>query len=95
MIDKLSTIIFLIGILILTIPNIMLLSKKSGVDYKQLVTLNIYTVISVIIILFAWFLRETKAREQYDYNRALRTGYLAGGTVFVSYPDNVPGLGWI
>lgn len=95
MIDKLSTIIFLIGILILIIPNIMLLSKKSDVDYKQLVTLNIYTVISVIVIGIAWFLRERKAREQYDYNSALRTGQLVGGTVFASYPDNIPGLGWI
>ena len=95
MIDKLSTIIFLIGILILIIPNIMLLRKKSDVDYKQLVTLNIYTIISVIVIGIAWFLRERKVHEQYDYNRALITGQLVGGTVFASYPDNVPGLGWI
>lgn len=95
MIDKLSTIIFLIGIIILIVPNIMLLHKKSYIDYKQLITLNIYTVISTIVIGIAWFLREGKAREMYDYNRALRTGQLAGGTVFASYPDNVPGLGWI
>ena len=75
MIDKLSTIIFLIGILILIIPNIMLLRKKSDVDYKQLVTLNIYTIISVIVIGIAWFLRERKVPEHYDYNRALITVY--------------------
>jgi len=95
MIDKLSTIIFLIGILILMVPNIILLRKKSDIDYKQLTTLSIYTVISIIVIGIAWLLRERKAREQYDYNHALRTGQLAGGTVFASYPDNVPGLGWI
>ena len=95
MIDKLSTIIFLIGILILVIPNIMILRKKSDVEYKQLVSLNIYTIISVILIGIAWFLRERKAPEQYDYNHALRTGQLVGGAVFASYPDNVPGLGWI
>ena len=39
------------------------------------------------------FLKEEK--EKYDYNYALRTGKLIGGSVFASYPYNAPGLGWI
>ena len=95
MIDKISTIIFLIGILVLIVPNMILLHKKSKIDYNQLITLNIYAVFSIIVIGIAWLLRERNACEQYNYKYALKTGQLAGGTVYASYPDNVPGLGWI
>lgn len=37
--------------------------------------------------------------ENYDYDaenpNALRTGYQVAGTVYASYPGNVPGLGWV
>ena len=29
------------------------------------------------------------------YNSALVTGKLAGGTVYASYPEMTPGIGWI
>lgn len=95
MIDKLSTIIFLGGILILIVPNVILLRKKTDIKYTQLVTLSIYTVVSIFVLVFAWLWREKKAKEKYGYDYAIRSGQLVGGTVFASYPDNVPGLGWI
>lgn len=95
MIDKLSTTIFLVGILILIVPNVILLRKKTEIKYTQLVTLSIYTAVSIFALGFAWLWREKKAKEKYDYNYAIRSGQLVGGAVFASYPDNVPGLGWI
>ncbi len=45
--------------------------------------------------------KEKERFEEGEYNydqenpNALVTGYLAGGTVYASYPENSPGLGWI
>ena len=75
--------------MILSFTNTLLLHKK----YSQLVTLGIYIVF--LFLGFACIWREKKAKERYDYNNALITGKLVAGTVYASYPDNVPGLGWI
>lgn len=55
-----------------------------------------YLFLFITVILIGILL---KNKESYDYDRenpnALRTGYNVAGTVFASYPDNVPGLGWV
>ena len=60
MIDKLSTTIFLVGILILIVPNVILLRKKTEIKYTQLVTLSIYTVVFDIC---AWFCLVMERKE--------------------------------
>jgi hypothetical protein len=83
MVDKLSTGLFTIGILILII--------------NSSISSNIWSFISIILMVVAWILREVRENEGYvnAYDRARKTGYLVGGTVYASYPENVPGLGWI
>ena len=89
MFDKLSLIIFLSGLIILLVPIIM--SSRTKSSYKFVVGCNI---ISMSVLIIAWMLRENRT-EKYDYNNALVTGQLAGGTVYASYPEMTPGLGWI
>lgn len=88
MFDKLSFVLFLLGILVLLVQIFISSSVKSS---KSFVLSNISAMILLII---SWVIRD-KNMEKYDYNYALRTGKLAGGTVYASYPDMVPGLGWI
>lgn len=66
---------------------------------------NIYTkIILNLFLLFLIFLvvykyKKNKDRERYDYEKenpnALISGRVIGGTVYTSYPENSPGLGWI
>jgi hypothetical protein len=55
-----------------------------------------YLFVVIVAILLVYLYRN---RENYDYDaenpNALRTGYNVAGTVYASYPGNVPGLGWI
>lgn len=88
MFDKFSFVLFLLGILVLLVPIFISSSLKSS---KSFVLSNISAMILLII---SWVIRD-KNTEKYDYNYALRTGKLAGGTVYASCPDMVPGLGWI
>ncbi len=92
--QKYSTIIFIIGLLVLIFPYIFLLFKQEDLKYRQIVILSIILLVAIFISVFAWFLRE-REKEKYNYNYALQTGKLVGGTVFTSYPENTPGLGWI
>ena len=89
MFDKLSLIIFLSGLIILLVPIFM--SSRTKSSYNFVVGCNI---ISMSVLIIAWMLRENR-KETYDYNNALVTGQLAGGTVYASYPEMTPGLGWI
>ena len=56
----------------------------------------------VIIIMFILLSTTTvlnNSGEHYDYatdyNHAIRSGTLISGAVYASYPENVPGVGWI
>ena len=89
MFDKLSLSLFLLGLLFLLIPVFISSSLQS--NKKYIVGCNICAMVLLII---SRVIRE-KNKEKYDYNYALRTGKLAGGTVYASYPEMVPGLGWI
>jgi|TARA_Y100000389_G_scaffold46942_1_gene41994 hypothetical protein len=89
MFDKLSFVLFLLGILVLLVPVFISSSVKSS---KSFIVLS--NISAMILLIISWVIRD-KNTEKYDYNYALRTGKLAGGTVYASYPDMVPGLGWI
>jgi ABC-type transport system involved in multi-copper enzyme maturation permease subunit len=97
MFDKLSFVLFLLGILVLLVPVFISSSVKSSKSFivlssKSFIVLS--NISAMILLIISWVIRD-KNTEKYDYNYALRTGKLAGGTVYASYPDMVPGLGWI
>ena len=85
---KLSLILFFLGLICLLIP--IFISPHIKRSYSFFVGCNI---LSSILLIIAFVLREKT--EQYDYNYALRTGKVVGGTVYASYPEMNPGLGWI
>jgi hypothetical protein len=90
MIDKISTIVFLIGMLILIIVHIKLLHTE------HCIIMTIVAAIAIIIIGSAWILREVRDKEQYtDYPFGYKSGKIVAGTVYSSYPHAVPGLGWV
>lgn len=93
MIHNLSTILFLIGIMILIFSHIKLI-HSCNYTKRDVITMSIYLVVAIILVGVAWILREVRNNEKYK-DFPLRTGKLLGGTVFASYPDNVPGSGWI
>ena len=94
MIDKLSTILFLVGIMILIVTHLYLLRTGKSCTHKQILTMSIWVVLSIILMAVAWILREKRVNEKY-YDYAYQDGKLISGKVFASYPDNVPGTGWI
>jgi len=89
MFDKLSFVLFLLGLLVLLIPIFISSSVESSKSF-----IVVSNISAMILLIISWVIRD-KNREKYDYNYALRTGKLVGGTVYASYPDMVPGLGWI
>ena len=58
------------------------------------IVISVWFLISIACISVAWIMREINIRESY-YDYAYQDGKLIAGTVFASYPDNVPGIGWI
>ena len=90
--NSIPVILFFTGIFLLIMKTIMISN-----DYNKKQSLNITIWITVIILLLgtAWIMREYNKKEDYDYDYAYRSGKLVSGTVFSSYPDNVPGLGWV
>ena len=89
MIDKLSNIIFLIGLLILIGVHI------EDYNQKQKLITTIWIIVSILFIVGGWILREIRHKEKYDYDYAYQSGKLVGGAVYASYPEKVPGLGWV
>jgi len=59
----------------------------------------LFFIFLVLLILFLSVFCGVQNYEMYnyaaDYNHALVTGRLVGGTVWASYPEDTPGLGWI
>lgn len=55
-------------------------------------------IVVCFLILFLLFLLKS-SEEKYDYDRenpnALVSGCSVAGTVYSSYPNETPGLGWI
>lgn len=97
MIDKLSTILFSFGLLLLICTYASLLYSGKQCTHDDLAKKSILIILSVILISTAWVLREYKANEKYSggYNYAYQNGLLVGGTVYAAHPENAPGLGWI
>ena len=83
-----SSLIFSFGIFLLIMSTIIFLYTKN----KHLFILC--NVMSMTLLIVSWVLREHKI-EKYSYDYALQTGKVIGGTVYSSYPENSPGLGWI
>lgn len=100
MIDNLATILFLIGVLIL-IGSRIYMQKSKTCTPKQRAIMSICALVSILFMGGAWILREMRNKEKYypfpddDYRYAIESGKLVGGTVYASYPENSPGLGWI
>ena len=96
MIDKISTIMFLVGLMILLMVHVKMLHSKKVYNRGKQITMTIWVVISVAILGAAWILREFRNTEKYNnYQYAYRTGKIVGGTVYASYPEQTGGLGWI
>lgn len=90
MYDKLSIALFLLGLLLLLFPVFTASSVKSNKSF--FVCCNICAIVLLII---SFVIREKNIEKYDDCNYALRTGKLAGGTVYASYPEMNPGIGWI
>jgi hypothetical protein len=90
MTDKISTIVFLIGMLTLIIVHIKFLKEE------RFITMTIVAAIGIIMMGSAWVLREVRDKEQYTYYPfGYKSGKIVAGTVYSSYPHAVPGLGWV
>jgi hypothetical protein len=94
MIDIISTIMFLIGLMILLIVHGKMLHSNKDYNRGKQITMTIWVVISVVILGAAWVIREFRNTEKYN-NYGYRSGKIVGGTVYASYPEKVGGLGWI
>lgn len=61
--------------------------------------LNLLLVIGVIVFVMIYDHKKKCENERYDYDEenpnALVSGTEVAGTVYASYPDQTPGLGWI
>jgi hypothetical protein len=96
MIDKISTILFLIGLLILLAVHVKMLHSNKNYNHDQQITMTIWVVISIVVLGAAWVIREIRYKDNFNnYRYAYQSGKIVGGTVYASYPDEVPGLGWI
>jgi len=95
MIDKLSTIIFLIGLLILICVHIKMMRSKEYYNQKDKSIMTLWVVVSILLIGAGWIIGEIRDKEKYAYDYAYQSGKLIGGTVYASYPENSPGLGWV
>lgn len=96
MIDKISTILFLVGLLILLVVHVKMLHSNKDYNHDQQITMTIWVAISIVILGAAWILREFRNKEKFNnYPYAYKTGKIVGGTVYTSYPEEMPGLGWI
>ena len=96
MIDKTSTILFLIGLLILLAVHVKMLHSNKNYNHDQQITMTIWVVISIVVLGAAWVIREIRYKDNFNnYPYAYKSGKIVGGTVYASYPDEVPGLGWI
>ena len=84
-----STLIFIIGIIMLLVSHMKILDQP---NYHTLIV-----IIALILICAGWILRERELqKEKFDnLNYARIQGDIVGGTVYASYPDQTPGLGWI
>jgi hypothetical protein len=68
-------------------------------SFLQIGALVFLIVVNIILYKIYRAQESEKYNYAYDYNRenpnALTCGKNIAGTVYASYPDNVPGLGWI
>lgn len=97
MINKIYTLLFLLGLLMLIIPYINILYSEKSQLHSNITKKSIFIILSIILLITSWILREYNAHEKYfnDYNYASQNGLLVGGTVYTKFPENIPGLGWI
>lgn len=88
--------IFLAVVIVIT-TLLLLLNIYSMINSPIQFTLNI--VLTLALILAASAYGKSKQKESYNYYQenpnALVSGKNISGTVYASYPENDPGLGWI
>ena len=90
--STISNILYSVGVVILLVTHLIML--KNGKDTN--IYLHLILVFpGIIFIITAWIVEIKVRKEKYDYNYALQSGNLIGGTVYASNPSNVPGLGWV
>lgn len=63
------------------------------IDLQKEHEILLLSFIPILVLLYG----RAKKRETYEWRdpNYLRTGKLVGGTVYASYPNKSPGLGWI
>lgn len=81
-----------LGILILAFI-LLILSITFSKTFSLMLLLLFLSLISFLVYY------KVVTSEKYNYNKenpnALRTGQIVAGTVYASYPQNAPGLGWV
>jgi hypothetical protein len=103
--NKVSTIIFLLGMTGISFSYAMLMRVKGDNWDKKKKSLGISILVFLVIIVISWVLREYNDRNekfktedslQRYYNQFDQKGQrIIAGTVFTDYPPEVPGLGWV
>ena len=96
MINSISRIFFLIGLIILIIVQTNLLLNTEKFSHSEKIKLSIPVIASIIFICVAWILKEVSCKkEKYNYNKEYQPDRIVSGTVYASYPEQTGGLGWV
>ena len=82
------SVLFGVGIILLLFTHINMLKHPD-----QIVLMAVLNLVAVGFLIASIVAK--KHRESYEYNYAMQTGKIIGGTVFASYPEATPGLGWV
>lgn len=96
-----KSVFFLVGMIILAV--ILTVSNLLGMLTSPIHSLFNLTLLSGVVALAVMYGQQKEKERfedgEYDYDRenpnALVSGYNVAGTVYSSYPDATPGLGWI
>lgn len=92
MISDTSNIFFILGVILIVVANVKLMYKMS---VKDIWCSSMITMAGIICLIISLFWREYYERYEINPNFPYVTGKLIGGTVYASYPEKTPGLGWV
>jgi len=85
---------FLIGgIILILVSNMKLMYSSSYMSAKDIWCSGMMSLVGVLCLIISLFWREYY--EKYSPDFPYVTGKIIGGTVFASYPNETPGLGWV
>ena len=99
---KSANIIFLLGVILITIDTIFLIfiTRKQGyrIDQSILFYFFLILIIAMALLIVAWVIRQNEGYywPNYDYRSAIMDDPVqGGGSVYVSDAGYYPGLGWL